>query len=265
MSFVKLYSKWKRSISKRIPGKPPVPKGIDNVGNRKVESDVPFSVEKATLAEIFDDADSLEVVTPPRLIRSHKWAMPEHELIVLGAIARSLQPKLVVEFGTFMGGSTLAMAANIDDDASIITVDIDPASRKNHRHGIGVGLLEFDVGCLFRNTRFASKIEQRFSNTLKFNPAGLIGKADLVFVDADHTYDFVKRDTEMALQLLKPGGAILWHDYTWEPQHPECVGVTKAVNEFREKHGGCRQIAGTRFAIFLPRLAQSSVPVRKAA
>jgi len=36
---------------------------------------------------------------------------------------------------------------------------------------------------------------------------------DLVFVDADHEADRVAFDTALALQMLKPGGVIAWHDW----------------------------------------------------
>ncbi|XZE19805.1 O-methyltransferase [Pirellulaceae bacterium SH449] len=249
-------SKWRRSIAKRLPGyQPPTAPGNSSVG---AIPEVPFLVPSATFEEIFPGGDHAEVTMLPRLIRSHKWAMPEHELLTLGALTKVLQPKMVVEFGTFMGGSTLSMVANMPAEGRIITIDLDPRARKTHVHGMGVGLSEFDVGCLFRGTRYEDRIEQRFANLVQFEDDGLTGKADFVFVDADHTYEFVKRDTQRALRFLKPGGSILWHDYTWEPKNSECVGVTKAVNEFWEEHGSCSQIAGTRFVVFTPSLASKS-------
>lgn len=253
MGINKFVSKWKRSIAKRLPGQHVDP------GNKEVAPDVPFLVPEATLSEIFEGSDQAEVTMLPRLIRTHKWAMPEHELLTLGALTKVLQPKLVVEFGTFMGGSTLAMASNMPQDGRIVTIDLDPTARKTHVHGMGVGLSDFDVGTLFRGTRYESQIEQRFANTVNFRDDDLLQAADLVFVDADHTYEFAKRDTQTALTFMKPGGSILWHDYTWEPANPECVGVTRTVNEFWEEHGSCSQILGTRFAIFSPVLARASV------
>jgi predicted O-methyltransferase YrrM len=41
-----------------------------------------------------------------------------------------------------------------------------------------------------------------------------IGKLDLVFIDADHTYDAVINDSHKALQMLSPKGIVVWHDYT---------------------------------------------------
>lgn len=217
---------------------------------RAAAEGIQFLVPENSLDHILPGADCAEVVMLPRLIRSHKWAMPEHELLVLGAIANHIKPKLVVEFGTFRGGSTLVMASNSASDACVITIDLDPTLRKTHEHGTGVGLSDFDVGCLFRGTRYEKQIEQRFANSVEFMDDDLVGKADLILVDADHTYEFARRDTEKAIKLLKPGGTIVWHDYTWEPQNSECAGVTRTVNEFWETHGNCARIAGTRFAIY---------------
>jgi hypothetical protein len=250
MGIKKFTAKWKRSIAKRLGITPTAP------GNKTVPaSDVPFLVPKATLNEIFPGSELAQVTMLPRLIRSHKWAMPEHELLTLGALINQLQPKLIVEFGTFMGGSTLTMAANMPSDGRIVTIDLDPNARKDHVHGMGVGLSNFDVGCLFRGTQFEYKIEQRFANTVEFQDRDLLSAADLVFVDADHTYEFAKRDTQKAMSFAKASGTILWHDYTWEPANPECVGVTRTVNEFWEEFGSCSQIAGTRFALYSPCLA----------
>jgi|GEM_PF-1420577 len=220
------------------------------IAARAAAEGIEFLVPEKSLNDVLPGAEFAEVVMLPRLIRSHKWAMPEHELLVLGAIAKQLKPKLVVEFGTFRGGSTLVMASNSDRDTRVITIDLDPTLRKTHEHGTGVGLSDFDVGCLFRGTRYEHQIEQRFANSVEFVDNDLIGTADLILVDADHTYEFARRDTEKAKQFLKPGGTIVWHDYTWEPQNSECAGVTRTVNEFWQVNGRCTQIAGTRFAIY---------------
>jgi predicted O-methyltransferase YrrM len=214
-----------------------------------IAAGIEFLLPTRELDGILPGADRAEVCMLPRHIRSHGWAMPEHELLTLGAIIRMTKPRFVVEFGTFQGGSTLVMAANIDPGGRIVTIDLDPSQRTSHEHGLGTGLLEFDLGSLFRGTRFEPMIEQRWSNTLNVAGDDLLGKADLVFVDADHTYPFAKHDTAKALTFVRPGGWIVWHDYTWLPEHSECAGVTRAVNEFFQRHGNCFHIAKTRFAI----------------
>jgi predicted O-methyltransferase YrrM len=50
---------------------------------------------------------------------------------------------------------------------------------------------------------------------------------DVVYIDADHSYESVKEDTSLYLNKVKPGGFICGHDYnsgSWP-------GVVKAVDE----------------------------------
>lgn len=229
-----------------------------------IAAGVEFIVPTRNLDAILPGASTAEVRMLPRLIRNHPWAMPEHELLTLGAITRMIGPRHVVELGTFQGGSTLVMAANMADGGRIVTVDLDPSQRERHEHGLGTGLQEFDLGGLFRGTRYESMIEQRFSNTLDLHAEDLVGQADLVFIDADHSYAFVTRDTAKAMTFVRPGGWVLWHDYTWTAEDSACAGVTRAVDEFFRRRGGCFQIAGTRFAIHRVPPAPAEGPERNA-
>ncbi len=51
------------------------------------------------------------------------------------------------------------------------------------------------------------------------------GVFDLLFIDADHSYESVKKDLDNWARTIRPGGTISGHDYG---NHP---GVSKAVNE----------------------------------
>jgi hypothetical protein len=53
-------------------------------------------------------------------------------------------------------------------------------------------------------------------------------RPDVIYIDAAHEYDAVKRDIELYWPLVAPGGTLLGDDYHWR-------GVSKAVDEF----GGC--------------------------
>lgn len=54
------------------------------------------------------------------------------------------------------------------------------------------------------------------------------GELDLVFIDAEHTYDAVKLDIKTWCLKLKKSGILAGHDY----DHPNFSGVKKAVDEF---------------------------------
>ena len=53
------------------------------------------------------------------------------------------------------------------------------------------------------------------------------GYFDLVFIDANHSYDYVKKDINIWLPLVKPNGVICGHDYSYQWKDH----VAKAVNE----------------------------------
>lgn len=56
------------------------------------------------------------------------------------------------------------------------------------------------------------------------------GSLDLVFIDADHSYEAVIQDLEFWYKKIRSGGWLLGDDYN--SCHP---GTTKAVNEFANK------------------------------
>lgn len=51
---------------------------------------------------------------------------------------------------------------------------------------------------------------------------------DIVFIDAEHTYESVYEDTRNWIKKIRKGGIISGHDY----DHPNFLGVKKAVDEF---------------------------------
>jgi hypothetical protein len=53
--------------------------------------------------------------------------------------------------------------------------------------------------------------------------------ADIIFIDANHSYEYVKKDIETYRPKIKKGGILCGHDYG------ACKGVTRAIDEIREK------------------------------
>ncbi len=64
------------------------------------------------------------------------------------------------------------------------------------------------------------------------------GSLDWVYVDGDHSYEFVKQDLELWWPKLKPGGCICGDDYQEGKYQVEVLkfGVVKAVNEFTQNN-----------------------------
>jgi hypothetical protein len=65
--------------------------------------------------------------------------------------------------------------------------------------------------------------------TLPLLPDGL---CDMIYVDAEHTYNEVKADAALAVQKLRPGGTLVFNDYLfYDPFVKAEYGIVPVVNE----------------------------------
>jgi len=61
---------------------------------------------------------------------------------------------------------------------------------------------------------------------------------DFVYIDGDHTYDYVKGDIAAWWPKVKPGGILSGHDYiARNPRKGHIYGVIQAVDEFANLYG----------------------------
>jgi len=221
-------------------------------GKEPVHESSPCLLPERLPEKLFPGIDSSVIQIPSSIIVAREeWTLSIRELITLAAIARQRRPANIFEFGTYRGGTTLAMAMNTESETNILTLDLAPSQKDTHRHGLGVGgFPKYTVGELFRKTPQAEKIRQLLGNSQTFDYSPYYGTIDMVFIDADHSYEFVKHDSQTAFRLLKPGGVIVWDDYVWDERHPECAGVARCLNElFATRH--LARISATRLAIYM--------------
>ena len=66
------------------------------------------------------------------------------------------------------------------------------------------------------------KLRMTMSEAIPFLP-----KVNFVYIDGDHTYEWVKKDITNSLRILRKGGILAGHDYVNRGN----VGVIQAVNE----------------------------------
>lgn len=210
-----------------------------------------FRLRTLALAEAFPGIASKHVRVEVGLLeQDDEWLLPLRELLTLAAICQHIRPARVFEFGTYLGLSTLVIADNTPPTTKIFTLDLDPATRAQHHHGLGVGgFPDFVPGSCFRGRSAEANIYQLLGNSLAFDFSPFQASMDLVFIDSDHTYEFVKSDSDNAFQILRPGGVIVWDDYRWHPTHPECAGVTRVLDELANTRE-CFALARTRCAVY---------------
>jgi predicted O-methyltransferase YrrM len=156
------------------------------------------------------------------------------ELRRFAAIIAERQPKTVLEIGTCNGGTLLVLCRLADPCATVISVDLPggpfgggyswfrkPIFRAFPANGQRLHLVRDD----------SHKIETRD------NVSELLGgrKLDLLFIDADHTYEGVRSDFELYSPLMQPGGLIAFHDIA-KNQPGEEYGVVRLWNEIKNRY-----------------------------
>ncbi|MBN4054558.1 class I SAM-dependent methyltransferase [Nitrospira defluvii] len=112
---------------------------------------------------------------------------------LLKLLVQLVQPKLLVEVGTFTGYSALSMAEGLPGDGRIITCDNDPDVQK-------VAQTAFDA------SPYKSKIELRMGDAID-TIRNLDEVIDFSFIDADKV--MYPEYYEAILEKTRPGGVIL--------------------------------------------------------
>jgi predicted O-methyltransferase YrrM len=170
------------------------------------------------------------------------------EAQVLATLVAYLRPKTFFEIGTYDGFSTLHLQKNAPADAVIYTLDL-PQDKTDIILKNDLIEAHRDIKNINLNThrRFQanSGIVELLGDSMNFDYSPYGGKVDFIFVDANHSYAYVKQDTENAFRMLSPRGVILWHDYDFI--HP---GVFKLINEIAKKKK-IFYIERTRYALFI--------------
>jgi hypothetical protein len=168
------------------------------------------------------------------------------ELAVLAQAAAATKPgTTIIEIGTFDGRTTMNLAVNTR--VPVITLDL--PSDHIALHELAAGERQYvdkpRPGERIRSAAWpwaadARRITQLHGDSATFDWSEHDGKAGLVFVDGSHAYEYVRKDSETALQLVAPGGMVMWHDYgAWE-------GVTRALEELEaSRQLGLRHVRGT--------------------
>ena len=154
-------------------------------------------------------------------------------LAVLAKDARRL-----FEFGTCTGKTAYLWARNQPTDGSIATLTLAPDRPGSSQPAPGddpvaLGYAEAESRFsrfLYTGTEAAHHIEQLYGDSKQFDANVYSGTCDVVFVDGSHAYSYVVSDSAKALTMARPGGLVLWHDYS-----PECPGVFRALNELARR------------------------------
>jgi len=182
----------------------------------------------------------IETITAQVRLNGSAWALSPAEQLVLDAVVRFKAPRTIFEFGTATGAGTVLLADAAPDGATVHTVDAPDED---------LTTFEFTPEMIGREFRSRSAqrnaIVQHRVDLAHFDVSPYRSTVDLVFVDDGHTYADVIRDSRLALEMVAPGGCIIWDDYS--PLHH---GSILALNELSAQTPLVR-IQGTRLVAHL--------------
>ena len=137
---------------------------------------------------------------------------------VLSLISKILQPKKVLEIGTYTGYSAICFAEGLSKNGLIHTIDINEE-------------LIAIQNKFFEKSGFRKNIKQHTGNALKIIPT-LKDKFDLVYLDADKE-NYIKY-FNLIIDKIIPGGLLLSDNVLWSGKVVEKTNGDFITNELIE-------------------------------
>lgn len=141
---------------------------------------------------------------------------------ILSMISKLIQPKTILEIGTYTGYSALCLAEGLQKNGTLFTID------KNEE-------LEDFAKKYFEQSSYTLQIKQLVGNALTILPT-LNEKFDLVFIDADKANYSTYFD--MIIEKMNSGGVILSDNVLWSGKVVEEIELndedTKALVEYNK-------------------------------
>lgn len=158
--------------------------------------------------------ETYQKILQPRMLSGH------YQGRVLSMISKLLQPKHILEIGTYTGYSALCLAEGLQEDGELHTIDINEE------------LFVFQR-TYFDKSEYGSQIYQHLGNALDIIPK-LDKTFDLIFIDADK--DNYPNYFSIIIDKLNPGGIIISDNVLWSGKVIEEINPkdnsTKAVLKY---------------------------------
>lgn len=155
-------------------------------------------------------------VLQPRMLSGHFQGQ------LLKFLVEMIQPKSILEIGTYTGYSAIAMAEGLPENGKLITIDINLE-------------LEKMIDNFISTAKLKDKIVQLTGSALEIIPT-LTQRFDLVFIDADKRN--YKNYLDLVIDKVKSGGYILTDNVLWSGKvtlpNDQMDLDTKLINEYNE-------------------------------
>lgn len=140
---------------------------------------------------------------------------------LLAFLSKLIQPKRILEIGTYLGYSALCLAEGLTEDGKLITIDIDPNTQEKAQQ-------------YWNESEFAGRIVAILGNALEVIPK-LEEKFDLVFIDADK--ENYSNYYDLVFPKVRIGGLILADNVLWSGKVLDFISDHEAfaLHKFNQK------------------------------
>jgi hypothetical protein len=154
------------------------------------------------------------------------------ESSIICALLALKAPKIIFEFGTFLGFTTSTILRNMNKNSKLYSLDLpkDINGQKSDPENIDWEKIKSDdayndnfltnlvneTGEIYlRGIEGQERLNLLKQDSLEFDPSTLdiMGKTDFIFLDGGHTDEIVRSDTKNSFEMLSPNGILLWHDF----------------------------------------------------
>ena len=155
--------------------------------------------------------------------------MTKNDTEAILALLHQVKPRTMVEFGVNYGFTARELLKRVPSIESYIGIDVDspdyvPPFLPSQR----VEIPEEPGREAKSDPRFRLIVRPRGAYDLHCRD---IGPVDAALIDGDHSRQGVENDTGLALSCVRPGGVIMWHDYS----QYSTVDVPQVLHELWEK------------------------------
>jgi Methyltransferase domain len=205
---------------------------------------------------VFGWSDAIDFPTKYRTLPLTAWEMAADD-VILRYVFRNFRPGRHLEFGTWLGDGVLRCVEECD--ATVWTINL-PGGENRENGEWAYGALAEDVPVA--PVAWSEMMAARDGTWVRTDAHGLIGRKyldagwgnrvcqiycdsrtwdirnypsaffDSAFVDGGHAADIVANDTRLAIELVRPGGLVVWHDFCPLPEVMSACSSTRGVVGF---------------------------------
>lgn len=176
------------------------------------------------------------------------------DLILLNQLARRQNTQNYFEIGTWRGESAMNVAPYVNQ---VYTLNLPNEEIKRR----GASEEYISQGGMLLN---GSNISQLYGDSQTFDFSPYFNSCELVFVDGDHHYASVVKDSQTALKLLKNEESIIvWHDYGFSPEEIRWEILLAILDSVPiSQHQYLYHVSNTKCAIFCQKTLPAEFQIR---